>query len=169
MLEQLPPHVLIVSAVFLLAGAVKGMTGMGLPTVAMGALGAVMPPVVAASLLVVPSFVTNVWQLFAGPSFTGLVSRLSLMMVGILVGNHRGVLGADTGQSGFDDRRSRGSACALRVKRPHYSTLEGEAPDPATTAKQVKGPHEDPLWEALQAYAPASAESSPNSKETRKS
>ena len=33
MLEQLPPHVLIVSAVFLLAGAVKGMTGMGLPTV----------------------------------------------------------------------------------------------------------------------------------------
>jgi hypothetical protein len=39
MLEQLPPHVLIVSAVFLLAGAVKGMTGMGLPTVAMGALG----------------------------------------------------------------------------------------------------------------------------------
>jgi uncharacterized membrane protein YfcA len=75
MVEQLPPHVLIVSAVFLLAGAVKGMTGMGLPTVAMGALGAVMPPVVAASLLVVPSFVTNVWQLFAGPSFTGLASR----------------------------------------------------------------------------------------------
>jgi hypothetical protein len=39
MVEQLPPHVLIVSAVFLLAGAVKGMTGMGLSTVAMGALG----------------------------------------------------------------------------------------------------------------------------------
>lgn len=90
MLEQLPPHVLIVSAVFLLAGAVKGMTGMGLPTVAMGALGAVMPPVAAASLLVVPSFVTNVWQLFAGPSFTGLASRLSLMMVGILVGTIAG-------------------------------------------------------------------------------
>jgi uncharacterized protein len=86
MLEQLPPHVLIVSAVFLLAGAVKGMTGMGLPTVAMGAVGAVMPPVVAASLLVVPSFVTNVWQLFAGPSFTGLASRLSLMMVGTFSG-----------------------------------------------------------------------------------
>jgi uncharacterized membrane protein YfcA len=50
MLEQLPPHVLIVSAVFLLAGAVKGMTGMGLPTVAMGALGAVMP--LAHSLIV---------------------------------------------------------------------------------------------------------------------
>jgi uncharacterized membrane protein YfcA len=90
MLEQLPPHVLIVSAVFLLAGAVKGMTGMGLPTVAMGALGAVMPPVVAASLLIVPSFVTNVWQLFAGPSFAGLASRLSLMMVGILVGTVAG-------------------------------------------------------------------------------
>jgi uncharacterized membrane protein YfcA len=49
-----------------------------------------MPPVVAASLLIVPSFVTNVWQLFAGPSFTGLASRLSLMMVGILVGTIAG-------------------------------------------------------------------------------
>ena len=43
----------LVVAVFLLAGWVKGVVGMGLPTVAMGALGLVMAPVQAAALLVV--------------------------------------------------------------------------------------------------------------------
>src|SRR4051812_30141019 len=86
MLEQLPPNILIVATVFLLAGTVKGVTGMGLPTVAMGLLGAVMPPVAAASLLVIPSFVTTLCQLFAGPSFGKLAWRLALMMAGILVG-----------------------------------------------------------------------------------
>ena len=71
---------------FFLAGMVKGVTGMGLPTVAMGLLGAFMAPVPAAALLIVPSFVTNVWQLLSGPSFTALVSRLWLMMLGIMLG-----------------------------------------------------------------------------------
>jgi hypothetical protein len=34
-----------------------------------------MSPVVAAALLIVPSFVTNVWQLASGPSFSALVKR----------------------------------------------------------------------------------------------
>ena len=71
---------------FFLAGIVKGVTGMGLPTVAMGLLGAFMSPVTAAALLIAPSFVTNVWQLASGPSFTALVSRLWPMMVGIGLG-----------------------------------------------------------------------------------
>ena len=41
----------------------------GLPTIAMGLLTLAMPPSAAASLLLVPSFVTNVWQLWLGPSF----------------------------------------------------------------------------------------------------
>jgi uncharacterized membrane protein YfcA len=52
----------------------------------MGLLGTIMPPVTAASLLIVPSFVTNIWQLFAGPSFGAILRRLWLMMAGILVG-----------------------------------------------------------------------------------
>jgi uncharacterized membrane protein YfcA len=75
---------------FFLAGIVKGVTGMGLPTVAMGLLGALMSPVAAAGLLIVPSFVTNVWQLASGPSFTALVSRLWPMMVGIVLGTVAG-------------------------------------------------------------------------------
>jgi len=79
-----------IAATFFLAGIVKGVTGMGLPTVAMGVLGAIMPPVAAAALLIVPSFVTNVWQLFAGPSFACLLGRLWLMMVGIVIGTIAG-------------------------------------------------------------------------------
>ncbi|CAN7603908.1 sulfite exporter TauE/SafE family protein [Mesorhizobium sp. LjNodule214] len=79
-----------IAITFLLAGIVKGVTGMGLPTLAMGLLGTVMPPVTAASLLIVPSFVTNVWQLFAGPSFASILRRLWLMMAGILIGTVAG-------------------------------------------------------------------------------
>jgi uncharacterized membrane protein YfcA len=75
-----------IAATFVLAGLVKGVTGMGLPTVAMGVLGAIMAPATAAALLIVPSFVTNVWQLFAGPSFAALAGRLWPMMVGIVLG-----------------------------------------------------------------------------------
>ncbi|AVA19898.1 MULTISPECIES: sulfite exporter TauE/SafE family protein [unclassified Rhizobium] len=77
--------ILATASTFLLAGIVKGVTGMGLPTVAMGLLGAIMPPVAAAALLIVPSFVSNVWQLFAGPSFAALAGRLWPMLLGILV------------------------------------------------------------------------------------
>lgn len=55
------------TAIFLLAGLVKGVIGMGLPTVAMGLLALALPPAEAAAVVVVPSLVTNVWQLLAGP------------------------------------------------------------------------------------------------------
>ena len=83
-------YLAVVALIFFLAGIVKGVTGMGLPTLAMGLLGTVMPPVAAASLLIVPSFVTNIWQLFAGPSFASILKRLWLMMVGIVGGTLAG-------------------------------------------------------------------------------
>ncbi|MBB4236275.1 sulfite exporter TauE/SafE family protein [Rhizobium esperanzae] len=75
----------IVTVTFFAAGIVKGVTGMGLPTVAMGVLGSLLSPLAAASLLIVPSFVTNLWQLFAGPSFGPLLLRFWPMMVAIVV------------------------------------------------------------------------------------
>lgn len=77
---------LTVGATFFVAGIVKGVTGMGLPTLAMGVLGALISPLAAASLLIVPSFVTNVWQLAAGPALGVLVRRLWPMMVAICAG-----------------------------------------------------------------------------------
>ena len=55
--------VVIVRSTFVLAGFVKGVIGLGLPTVANGASSpCVMTPAQAVALLVVPSFATNVWQ-----------------------------------------------------------------------------------------------------------
>jgi uncharacterized membrane protein YfcA len=81
---------LSIGLTFFLAGIVKGVTGMGLPTVAMGVLGSIMSPVAAAALLIVPSFVTNVWQLASGPNFVVLSRRLWTMMLGIVLGTVAG-------------------------------------------------------------------------------
>lgn len=76
----------LLTLTFLVAGLVKGVTGMGLPTVAMGLLGMAMPPAAAATLLVVPSLVTNVWQLLAGRATAALLRRFWPMAIGIMVG-----------------------------------------------------------------------------------
>ena len=54
-----------VVAVFAIAGMIKGTLGLGLPAVAMGLLTLVISPFQAATLLIIPSMVTNIWQLFA--------------------------------------------------------------------------------------------------------
>ncbi len=81
---------LLLTMIFIAAGLVKGVTGMGLPTVAMGLLGSFMPLPAAAGLLIIPSLVTNIWQLLAGPAFLALFSRLWLMMVLIMLGTVAG-------------------------------------------------------------------------------
>lgn len=76
----------LISGVFLLAGVVKGVVGLGLPTVAMALLGLFMEPVEAAILMIVPSLLTNVWQASAGRHFRSLLLRLWLPLGGIAVG-----------------------------------------------------------------------------------
>ncbi|WP_017904624.1 sulfite exporter TauE/SafE family protein, partial [Pseudomonas asplenii] len=69
-----------------------------------GLLGTAMPPAAAAAMLVIPSFVTNVWQLFCGPSITQLLRRLWPMMLCILLGTVGGsalLVGANPLWSGF--------------------------------------------------------------------
>jgi uncharacterized membrane protein YfcA len=85
-METISPHLLAVVATFLFGGLAKGVIGLGLPTVAMGLLGLVMPPAQAAALLVVPSLVTNVWQLIDGPRVSAVWVRLRGMMVGVCIG-----------------------------------------------------------------------------------
>lgn len=91
--------ILFIAFIFLLAGVVKGVIGMGLPTVAMGLLSLAIPPVQAAALLVIPSLVTNLWQLLAGPSFPALIRRFSIMMIAIIAGTLAGI-GLLTGSAG---------------------------------------------------------------------
>jgi uncharacterized membrane protein YfcA len=97
-------QLIIPALVLLLAGFIKGVIGLGLPAVGVGLLGLVMAPVQAAALLVVPSTITNVWQLWDGPNFRGLLRRLWPMLLGILVGGWLGggtLAGANTGRVRF--------------------------------------------------------------------
>ena len=73
-------------SIFFGAGLVKGVSGMGLPTVAMGMPGLFMAPATAAAMLVIPSLVTNLWQMFSGPCLPALLRRLWPMLLGIGVG-----------------------------------------------------------------------------------
>lgn len=87
-----PRELGLIFAVFLLAGGVKGVVGLGLPTVAVGLLGLLLGPREAAALLVVPSLVTNVWQLAAGPAVKPLLRRLWPMLAAIVLGTLGGGL-----------------------------------------------------------------------------
>src|SRR5687767_2243202 len=86
------------SLAFALAGLVKGVIGLGLPTVAIGLLALMMAPAQAAALLVVPAFVTNIWQA-AGGRFAALFRRMWPLLLGICAGTWAGagLLTADGG------------------------------------------------------------------------
>jgi uncharacterized membrane protein YfcA len=77
---------MFIAAVFLLAGGVKGVLGLGLPTVAMGLLSVVMTPAEAAGILVIPALVTNVWQVALGPALLVLLRRFAWMIVATVAG-----------------------------------------------------------------------------------
>jgi len=111
-MSDLFPHLLLVTGTFILAGLVKGVSGLGLPTVAMGLLGLAMPPAEAAALLLVPSLVTNVWQLLAGPRFGALLRRLWGMMLGVVAGTLAGS-GLIAGTAGHAATAALGGALAL--------------------------------------------------------
>lgn len=79
--------------VMMLAGLVKGVVGMGLPAVGIGLLSLVMPPPMAAAIMVVPAFVTNLWQFFLGPRPAATARRFGPMMAMVIFGTLLGGFG----------------------------------------------------------------------------
>ena len=82
----------VTAGAFLLAGFVKGVIGLGLPTVSIGLLGLLMTPAQAAAILVVPSLVTNIWQAAIGGGLLALTRRLWPMLAGICLGTFAGAV-----------------------------------------------------------------------------
>src|SRR5258705_1145046 len=80
------PLLLLIAAAFLLAGFIKGVLGLGLPTVSMGLLAVTMPPAHALAIVIVPAVVTNIWQTFVGPYLRDIIRRLWPLMVGTMIG-----------------------------------------------------------------------------------
>ena len=76
----------LIAAAFLLAGFIKGVLGLGLPTVSMGLLAVTMPPGQAIAIVIVPAIVTNIWQTFGGPYLRDILWRLWPLMVGTVIG-----------------------------------------------------------------------------------
>ncbi len=85
-MPELHPFLLFIAAVFLLAGFVKGVVGLGLPTVAMGLLAVTMPPSQAIAIVIVPAVVTNIWQTFVGSYLRGIIRRLWPLLIGTALG-----------------------------------------------------------------------------------
>jgi len=90
---------LATAGAFLLAGFVKGVIGMGLPTVSIGLLGLLLTPAQAAAILIVPSLVTNIWQGAVGGALVGLLRRLWPMFAGIAIGTLVGAMLLPPGSS----------------------------------------------------------------------
>ncbi|WP_299623237.1 sulfite exporter TauE/SafE family protein [Pelagibius sp.] len=66
----------VVVASFLLAGLVKGLVGLGLPTVALALLATQLDLKAAIPLVLVPSLATNIWQAVSGGALAALLKRL---------------------------------------------------------------------------------------------
>ncbi len=71
-----PLTLVIIAATFLLAGTVKGVIGLGLPTVSLGILTVVLDLPSAMALLLAPSFVTNAWQAAVGGNGLAILRRV---------------------------------------------------------------------------------------------
>ncbi len=70
----------MLAAIFLLAGIVKGVVGLGLPTVSLALMTVSLGLPTAMALLLIPSFVTNLWQGLAGGK-VGLVVRRTWLLL----------------------------------------------------------------------------------------
>src|ERR1700744_640108 len=80
------PQLILIAAAFLLAGFIKGVIGLGLPTVSMGLRAVTMPPAQAVAIVIIPAILTNIWQTFVGPYLWDIIKRLWPLMLGTILG-----------------------------------------------------------------------------------
>lgn len=82
---------IIVALTFLLAGFVKGVTGLGLPTVSLAVLTVALGLQPAMAILLAPSFVTNVWQALAGGHLGAILRRIWGLLLALCAATWLGV------------------------------------------------------------------------------
>ncbi|WP_426415373.1 sulfite exporter TauE/SafE family protein [Aestuariirhabdus sp. LZHN29] len=71
-----PSILMLILVTFLLAGTVKGVIGLGLPSVSLAILAVAIDLPSAMALLIVPTLVTNLWQGMVGGHGREIVGRL---------------------------------------------------------------------------------------------
>ena len=77
--------IVFVLCVFFVAGVVKGLVGLGLPTITLAATSLVLPLSDMIAIISLPSIVTNVWQAVVGGKFRQIVRRQWPLMLPLIV------------------------------------------------------------------------------------
>src|SRR5215475_5814034 len=72
-------------AVFLLARTVKGLVGLGLPTITIALTSLVLPLTEAVALIALPTIITNIWQAAMGGRFWIIVRRQAPLIVPLMI------------------------------------------------------------------------------------
>ncbi|MCC5884269.1 MAG: sulfite exporter TauE/SafE family protein [Halomonas sp.] len=80
-----PVLLILVAATFVVAGIVKGVVGMGMPTVSLALLTATVGLPSAMALLLAPTIITNVWQALVGGYLQQILRRLWPFLVASVV------------------------------------------------------------------------------------
>ena len=78
-------HLRHLGCVFLLAGTVKGLVGLGLPTITIALTSLVLPLPEAIALIALPTIFTNVWQAAVGGKFWMILRRQWPLIVPLAV------------------------------------------------------------------------------------
>jgi len=82
--------IIYIGAVFLLAGVVKGVLGIGLPLVTLPMLASTVGPIGAMALLAVPTFAVNLWQTVQSGYMVSALRRFRvaypLLIGGVILG-----------------------------------------------------------------------------------
>ncbi|GHD56831.1 membrane protein [Thalassobaculum fulvum] len=81
-----PGTLLLIVVAFALAGGIKGVVGLGLPTISAGIMASVIDLRAAVGILIVPLLVTNLWQVLQVGGFGTLARRFGVLNLAAGIG-----------------------------------------------------------------------------------
>jgi uncharacterized membrane protein YfcA len=76
----------LIGLTFLLAGFVKGVIGLGLPTISLALLTTGFGLLPAMGIMIIPSLVTNFWQAVQGGALLKIAKRFWVLMLAVVAG-----------------------------------------------------------------------------------
>ncbi len=78
-------YILLISAIFLFAGFVKGLSGIGLPAISLAFLTMFMGIKLAIALVVMPGLLTNFWQIFGKHKVNNIILRVWPLLIFLFI------------------------------------------------------------------------------------
>ena len=79
-------NLIIITVTFILAGSVKGIIGLGLPSVSLALLTATLGLKDAMAIMLIPTFFTNILQSLVGGHFKFIAKKLATLIIAAFIG-----------------------------------------------------------------------------------